>query len=282
MPRADQITDPVAFHGEGPVWWPGWGGLRYVDLFAGDVMSLHADGFVGRRHLASIAGAIRPRAGGGMVVGVERGFMLDDGAAAQALPELWSDTSVRMNDGGCDPDGRFYCGSMSYDDEPGRGRLYRLDADGSTSVVLHGVSLSNGIEWSPDGTTVYYIDTPTQRIDAFDYSADKGFANRRPFVDIAADAGHPDGLTVDSEGCVWVALYAGSAVRRYRPDGVLDGIVELPVTQVTACTFGGANLDELYITTSRENLPADEQPEAGALFRYAPGVCGQPARTYAG
>ncbi|QIN77455.1 SMP-30/gluconolactonase/LRE family protein [Rubrobacter marinus] len=279
--RAEQVTDPVAYHGEGPVWSERWGGLRWVDMMAGDVLSLGADGAVGRRRVGSIAAALRPRRRGGAVIGVERGFAMEDpDGTLTHLDELWTDETVRMNEGGCDPDGRFYCGSMAYDQRAGAGALYRLDPDGSARVVLEDVSVSNGLEWSPDGSRAYYNDTPTGRTDVFDYDADTGLTGRRPFVQIPD--GNPDGLTVDGEGGVWVALYGDGAVRRYTPDGVLDEVVEVPASKVTACAFGGPNLDELFITTSRENLDPGEEPLAGSLFRAAVGVAGLPAREFAG
>jgi sugar lactone lactonase YvrE len=185
-----------------------------------------------------------------------------------------------MNEGGCDPDGRFYCGSMAYDMAPGAGALHRLTPDGDVSVVLPSVTCSNGLAWSPDGTAAFYIDSLTYRIDVFDYDGE--LANRRPFVTLQAPDGMPDGLTVDREGGIWVALWGGSAVRRYGPDGALEEVLELPVTQVTACTFGGPALDELYITTSRLDVPEGEQPEAGSVFRALPGVTGLPAVPFAG
>jgi sugar lactone lactonase YvrE len=162
---------------------------------------------------------------------------------------------------------------MAYDMTAGAGALYRLDPDGDVSVVLPSVTCSNGLAWSPDGAIAYYIDSLTQRVDVFDYD-ESGLTARRPFVAIAADDGLPDGLTVDREGGVWVALFGGSAVRRYSPDGTLDEVLELPVSQVTACTFGGPALDELYITTSRLEVPEGEQPEAGSVFRAEAGVAG--------
>src|SRR5918997_396736 len=130
--RVEQVTDPIAFHAEGPVWSDRWGELRWVDMLAGDVLSLGSDGAVARRHVGTVAAALRPRRSGGAVIGVERGFALEDADGALThLGELWTDDSVRMNEGGCDPDGRFYCGSMAYDQRPGAGALYRLDPDGS-------------------------------------------------------------------------------------------------------------------------------------------------------
>jgi sugar lactone lactonase YvrE len=281
--RADQLTDPVAYHGEGPVWADSWGGLRWVDMLAGDVLSLRNDGTIGRRHVGEIAAAVRPRSRGGAVIGVVRGFALEeqDGQLIR-LDELWSDTGVRMNEGGCDPDGRFYCGSMAFDKRPGAGSLYRLDPDRSVLVILEKVSISNGLDWSPDGTRAYYNDTPTQRVALFDYDSESGLTGRRTFVEIPEERGHPDGLTVDSAGGVWVALNGGGAVHRYRPDGELDEVVEIPSRKVTACTLGGPGLEDLFITTSREGLAEGEDPLAGSLFRASVAVPGLPTREFAG
>ncbi|MFF0450014.1 SMP-30/gluconolactonase/LRE family protein [Streptomyces sp. NPDC004609] len=179
---------------------------------------------------------------------------------------------MRFNDGGCDPDGRFYCGTMAYDVAPGRGSLLRLDTDGSVTRVLTGVTISNGLAWSPD--------TATGRVDAFDYDTERGLTARRTAVRIPDAAGLPDGLAVDAEGHLWVALWGGSAVHRYTPQGRLDAVVELPATQVTACAFGGPDLDRLYITTSRMGLDPAAEPLAGALFRADVGVPGLPAGAY--
>jgi len=281
--RSEQLTDPIAYHAEGPVWSERWGGLRWVDMLAGDVLSLAADGSIARRHVGGVAACVRPRRGGGAVIGIERGFALaEPDGLLTPLGELWSDEGVRMNEGGCDPDGRFYCGSMAYDERPGAGALYRLDPDGSTHLIHAGLTISNGLDWSPDGARAFYVDTATQRIDIVDYETGAGLARPRPFVEIDADLGAPDGLAVDREGGVWVALYGGSAVHRYGPDGGLDVVVEVGARQVTACALGGPDLDRLFITTSRENLEPGEDPLAGSLFTVEAGVCGQPVREFAG
>ena len=281
--RAERLTSSVAYHGEGPVWSERWGGLRWVDMLAGDVLSLAADGSVERRPVGTIAAALRPRRGGGAVIAVERGFALEDPEGALTyLDEVWSDPSFRMNEGACDPDGRFYCGSMAYDQRPGTAALYRLDPDRSVHVALEGVTVSNGLDWSPDGTRAYYDDSASGRVALLDYDRDTGLHGLRTFVEIEPRSGRPDGLTVDVEGGVWVALFGGSKIHRYTPRGELDAVIELPVTKVTACTFGGPRLDRLFITTSREGLSPDDEPPAGSLFFADVGVRGMPAREFAG
>ncbi|MBG6237341.1 sugar lactone lactonase YvrE [Mycetocola sp. CAN_C7] len=280
--RAEQLTDPVAYHAEGPVWSPGWGGLRWVDMLAGDILSLTESGTINRRHVGAIAAAVRPREGGGAVIAVERGLAIEgaDGTVT-ALDEIWADPGIRMNEGGCDPDGRFYAGSMAYDQRPGAASVYRLDSDLSVRPVLDGATVSNGIDWSPDGSLAYYNDTATHSIQLFDYDAAGGLTGRRHFVTMADDD-NPDGLTVDAEGGVWVAMNGSGEVRRYRDDGRLDEVIEVGARQVTACTLGGAALDELFITTSRENLNPGDDPLAGSLFHVKVGVTGMPVREFAG
>jgi sugar lactone lactonase YvrE len=281
--RAERITGSVAYHGEGPVWSDRWGGLRWVDMLAGDVLSLTPGGDIERKHVGEVAAALRPSSGGGAVIGVERGFALEEpDGTLTPLGELWpTDSGVRMNEGGCDPHGRFYCGSMAYDKRPGAAAVHRLDPDLSTRVVLEGVTVSNGLDWSPDGARAYYNDTDTHRTDVFDYSFDAGLTNRRPFVR-HGDELQPDGLTVDAEGGIWVAMNGAAEIHRYSAEGRLDAVVELPVAQVTACTFGGSDLAILFMTTSREDLPPDAEPQAGSLFTAEVGAGGMPVREFAG
>ncbi|MGW9479340.1 SMP-30/gluconolactonase/LRE family protein [Saccharomonospora azurea] len=286
MPRAEQVTDVCTDHGEGPVWDNGAARLRWVDLLRGDVLGwAPGESAVSRQRVSTVAAAVRPRVGGGLVVAVERGFALTDPETAEVttLEPLWDDESVRMNDGGCDRQGRFYCGSMAYDETPGRGSLYRLDPDGTTHTVLTGVTVSNGIAWNADGDTVYYIDSPTRRVDAFDVDPGTGrFSARRTVVHVAAEHGVPDGLALDVDGGLWVALWGGGAVHRYTPEGVLDEVIDVGPSQVTACAFGGPDLTDLYITTSRQGIAQDAQPTAGALFHCRPGIAGLPTAAFAG
>lgn len=237
-------------------------------MLAGDVLTLSPTGSVLRAHVSSVVAALRPRRGGGAVLALERGFALADNALDDVRPlgELWSDPAVRMNEGGCDPHGRFYCGSMAYAGTSRAGTLYRLDVEGNTVPVLTEVSISNGIAWSPEGSTVYYVDTPTYRVDAFRYYNGE-LTERRTFVRIDPELGAPDGLTVDADGGIWVALWGGGAVHHYTPTGTLAEVISVPVPRVTACTFGGPDLADLYITTSQVDTDLDTYPNAGALFR---------------
>lgn len=284
MAEVEQVPGSECHHGEGPCWADAWGGLRWVDMLAGDVMSLDPQAGVTRRHVGKVAAAIRPRSCGGAVVALGDRFAVTDGdlAGLRSVARLTLATGVRLNDGGCDPDGRFYCGSMASDETPQAGTFYRLDPDGSVRSVLDKVTISNGFDFAPDGSLAYYIDTAEHGIDVFDYSGGPGLVNQRRWIDIPEEAGGPDGLTVDAEGGVWVALIGGSAVHRYSPAGTLDAVITLPVSQVTACTFGGPGLDTLFVTTSRLGADMSAHPASGSLFVAQPGVLGLPCRPFGG
>ncbi len=285
MTEIEQVTEPCTVHGEGPVWDSQIGAVRWVDMLAGDILTMHPDdGSPSRQHVGDVAAAIRPRVAGGLVVGVERGFALVDAdGSVHELPEVWDDVGVRMNDGACDPQGRFYCGSMAYDEAPGRGGLYRLDPDGSVTPVLTDLTISNGLAWSPDGCIAYHVDSVTRTVSSYRFEATDGsLHDRGTVITVGAARGVPDGITVDAEGGVWVALWDGGGVHRYSASGELDEIISLPARRVTACTFGGVDLTDLYITTSRVGVPPGEQPAAGALFRSQPGVPGLPVTPFGG
>jgi sugar lactone lactonase YvrE len=280
MTTPEQITDPLCYHGEGPVWSEAWGGLRWVDMLAGDLMTLRPDGTVDRLHVGEVAAFVRPRTTGGYVVGIERGLALADGPdeVPTPQPELWSDAGIRMNEGGCDPAGNVYAGGMAYDRTVGAASLYRVTPEGQVSVVLPEVTTSNGIDFSPDGTRAYYNDTHTGGTDVFDV-VDGELTNRRRFH--SADDGRADGLCVDSAGNVWVALNRVGRVRLYSPDAEILTEISLPVRLATACTLGGEDGRDLFVTTSREKLE-DPEPEAGAVFRIRVDVPGRPVLPYAG
>jgi sugar lactone lactonase YvrE len=182
---------------------------------------------------------------------------------------------MRGNDAAVDPAGRLWAGTMRYDQATGGGFLARVEPTGKARVVLPSVSISNGLGWSPDHRLLYYVDTPTHRIDVFDYEVDTGdVRDRRTFAEVTDTPGVPDGLCVDAAGFVWVAVNGGGQVRRYSPAGELDRVVDVPATQVSACCFGGGDLRDLYVTTGREGFTGEQataQPLAGSLF-VAPGI----------
>ncbi|MCW2951000.1 MAG: hypothetical protein JWQ48_170 [Conexibacter sp.] len=234
-------------------------------------------------------GVAVPRAAGGLAIGVDSAFaVLDEGAhEPRVIVEVPSTgVAVRLNDGRCDSAGRFWAGTMGLNGEPDAGTLYRLDPDHRLHTMLEGVTVSNGLDWSPDERSMYYTDSATGRVDRFDFDAAGGtIANRRPFVVIPADEGEPDGLTVDAEGYVWVAVWGAGAVRRYAPDGTLNAEIRLPVRLVTSCAFGGDDLTDLYMTSARYDLSEEQlaqQPKAGGLFRARPGVAGRPPHHFGG
>ena len=284
--RAEQITEPLALHGEGPCWLARSGEVAWVDMLAGRVLATSLAGGVTRviDIPGPVAAIVRPRAAGGLVVATETGVvLLDEDDAATVLCEIVAEPGVRMNDGSCDPQGRFWCGTMAYDVHPEGGSLYRVEPDGSFATALAGVTISNGLGWSVDGGTAFYVDSMAHGIDSFAYEASTGeLGERRRFAEVEAGLGLPDGIAVDAEGGVWVALWDGGEVRRYAPDGTLDAVVPLPCGLVTACAFGGDNLAQLFITTSRLDLPDGVDPSGGALFRCEPGVRGQPVLEFAG
>ncbi|MEO7122508.1 MAG: SMP-30/gluconolactonase/LRE family protein [Lacisediminihabitans sp.] len=283
MVTALQLTDPLAFHGEGPCWSPSWGGLRWVDMLAGDVLALTDGGHVERTHVGTIAAMIRPRAAGGAIVAREHDFaILHDSGEVESLVTVLDDPAVRFNEGGCDPQGRLYCGTMRYDVATGGGKIYRLELDHTVAVALEPVTISNGLQFASSGDFAYYVDTPTNRIDRLEYDPEHGFGSRSVFASIPEDLGYPDGIAVDVEGGVWVAVARGSAVHRYAPNGQLDQVVEVRVSNVTACAFGGDEMTTLFITTSREHIPEGAEPQAGALYSYDAGVAGLPVGSYAG
>jgi sugar lactone lactonase YvrE len=258
--------DAGAELGEGPTWDPATGTLVWVDILASTVHRTDpATGGDTTLGTDQHVGAAKPDSAGGLVVNLVEGvgrYATGAGGGFRWLAR-WPEAGVRGNDAAVDPWGRLWAGTMRYDEGAGGGRLRRLDPDGIVTVVLDAVTISNGIGWSPDLRRMYYIDTPTGRVDVFDVDTAGEVSGRREFVTV--DRGSPDGLCVDADGAVWVSLWGGGAVHRYTPDGRLDREVPVPVSQPSACTFGGPDLRDLYITTARVDL-AEPEPHAGALL----------------
>ncbi|AZQ34508.1 SMP-30/gluconolactonase/LRE family protein [Streptomyces cyaneochromogenes] len=251
--------------GEGPTWDPDSGRLLWIDILGSRIHTY--DPVSGRRSVRTApqhVGAVKPRVGGGLVLNLRDGVGLLDADDSFRWLHHEPVPGRRANDAAVAPDGSLWAGTMRYDEAPGGGTLSRFTGDGPVDVVLDDVAVSNGTGWSPDGRLMYYIDSPTRRVDVFDHEGGR-VANRRPFVTVEDGAGFPDGLTVDAEGCVWVALWEGAAVRRYTPTGELDRVIPLPVPRVTACAFAGPDLTDLYITTARVGL-ASPPALAGSVF----------------
>ena len=274
------VAAPLSELGEGPCWDPASQSLYWVDIPAGRVHRLDGLGQHSSWDVGRPAGAVVTRAGGGLVVAAGNGFYaLDPGtgevtelAGAPGLPD------TRMNDGKCDRAGRFYAGSMAFDESPGQGSFYRLDTDGTVTELYTGIGVSNGVGWSPDDRLMYYIDSLDYRVDVLDYDPLTGeMGERRPFVRLGSGEVVPDGLAVDCDGGVWVAVWGGGVIQRYDQHGRLIGAVRLPASYVTSCAFGGPGLDQLYVTTA-------EGPgrSAGALFTCPAGITGLPAHSYRG
>ena len=277
---------PVARLGEGPRWDADSQSLYWVDIPAGCVHRLDGSGVHACWQVGQPVGAMAVRAAGGLLLAARDGFLgLDQRSGdVSLLAEVETDRpDNRMNDGACDRAGRMFAGTKAEDDTPGAGALYRLDPDRRVTTVMTGVTISNGIGWSPDESLMYYVDSPTRRIDVLDYDPATGAVARRTFAEVPGGEAIPDGLTVDAEGCVWVALWDGGAVLRYSRDGQVTAVVTVPVPRPTSCAFGGPALDVLYITTAAAGSRPDGAPRAGGgLFACRPGTAGLPANPYRG
>ncbi|GAA1218985.1 SMP-30/gluconolactonase/LRE family protein [Prauserella alba] len=267
MNRPEVAVPAAALLGEGPTWDAYAQRLVWVDILSSRVHTYDpVTGATSTLETGQHVGAAKPRAGGrGLVVNLREGIGLydPDGGFRWLHHEPVADR--RGNDAAVAPDGALWAGTMRYDEAPGGGTLSRFAADGSSVAVLTDVTVSNGTGWSPDGRAMYYVDTPTRRIDVFEVSGAHSVVRREPLAVIEAGAGFPDGLCVDADGCVWVALWSGGAVRRYTPEGRLDRTVPLPVSHPTACAFAGPALSDLYITTARVDQERPP-PGAGSVF----------------
>ena len=284
------MLDARARVAEGPVWDDASGTLVWVDIMGNQVHRY--DPAKDRDHAVdvgqAVGAAVLRRNGKGLVLALRDGFGLLDEAkqSVEIVAPVEVDVPTnRMNDGKADPGGRFWAGTMAFESTPGRGSLYRLDPDLQVSKHVSGISISNGLDWSLDGRQMYYVDSPTQGVDVFDFDAAEGkLSARRRLITIAPEEGLPDGMTVDEEGGLWVALHGSGSVRRYTLDGHVDKVVRVPPTMVTCCAFGGPDLTDLYITTMNYGMSEEArraQPLAGALFRCRPGVRGRPPNRFA-
>jgi sugar lactone lactonase YvrE len=289
---AELLVDCRCTVGEGPSWDERDGALLWVDIVTGDVFHLTlASGEPARMRIAQQVSAVLPRASGGYLLTLQDGVFaverIEQGAPLATLRQIEvGQPRNRLNDAKCDAAGRMWGGTLSRDRVPGAGALYRLGGDLSLTQVLNGVTVSNGIGWSPDGTRMYYVDSVPRTLDVLDYDMASGEAsNRRRLVEVAEEVGSPDGLAVDVEGCIWLAVWGSGALYRYAPDGTLQDVVAVPTKNVASCCFGGPDLGDLFVTSASAELNAQElaaDPGAGGVFRLRPGVRGLPTAAFAG
>jgi sugar lactone lactonase YvrE len=272
--------------GESPVWDERSQRLLFVDIRAGAIRSFEpASGAEERFELATTVGCVVLDESGAVIVAAGTRILRILEGGTEVLATTGDGPEIRFNDGSCDSRGRLWAGTMADDEGPGKGSLYRLDERGLERVHSP-VSISNGIDWSLDGRTMYYVDSTDHRVYAFGFDAETGeLDGQRTFVELEEADGFPDGLTVDAEGCLWLAIWDGWRVLRYGPDGSLRGELQLPVARPTSCAFGGTDLGELFITSANTHLSGAElaaQPHAGAVFSIRPGVVGRVANRFCG
>jgi sugar lactone lactonase YvrE len=279
---------------ESPRWHEERQELLWVDILGSQLHrgTLAADGALEQVRTISIdrhVGAVAPVEGGGYIVAAGQGFLFvaENGESVELAQPEAGRAEVRMNDGACDPQGRFWAGTMAYDESPGAGTLYRLELAGTCTTMLMGLTISNGIGWNPDGDTMYLSDSGTGCVDAFSFDGASGaLGDRRTLIYIDEPGVAPDGLTVDEEGGIWIALWNGGAVNRYDPAGSLLASLEVPAARATSCAFGGPDLDILFVTTASEGLQEGDlarQPDAGRVFSISGlGVRGLPCQPYRG
>jgi sugar lactone lactonase YvrE len=291
--------------GEGPAWDAAGQRLIWSDNETGVIHAARADADGTWREAQrwelqrGIAGAI-PRSRGGLVVasGTEILLLSPDGTTS-LFAQIDADPNLaKSNEAKCDPQGRLWVGTRALDLSSSSGALYRIDPDRTVKTMLTGAVISNGLDWSPDGSTFYYIDSATRVVAAFDFDATQGtIKNRRAVVAPEWGQGAPDGMTVDCEGCLWVALVGSGAVHRYAPDGTLLARAEISTPAITSCAFGGHDGTTLFITSLGRAIPeiavnygvrpemiqqSATAKEGGSLFLCRPGVAGPPATPFAG
>jgi len=282
------IADVHAVLGEGPVWVEREAALYWLDIKGRRIFRIDQEGE--RREWATPlrVGSLAPRAGGGFIAGTEDGIALIDleqerfevvERPEQHLPDN------RFNDGKVDRAGRFWAGSMDDTEQAATGTLYRIGPGMACTRIDDGYKVTNGPAFSPAGDIMYHNDSALQVTYAFDLDRDGNVGERRVFARYGEGDGYPDGMTVDAEGCLWIAFWDGWCVRRYSPAGECLARIDVPVARPTSCAFGGSGFAQLYITSASIGLDEAEiarQPYAGGLFVVSPGVSGLPDLSFAG
>jgi sugar lactone lactonase YvrE len=287
---AASCTTEQTVLGEGVRWDARRGELLRVDILRGRVYRdrVSDDGSLVPVRVYSLpgtVGAIAPIQGDdGWLLAAGRSFVhLREDGSTRTIAEV-ARPGTRMNDGACDPQGRFWAGTMADDHHAGGGALYRLDAHGRTEFILGDLTISNGLGWSPDGGTMYLVDSGPRVVHAFAFNDGHGtISNGRVLVNVSEELGAPDGMTVDADGDLWVAIYGAGQVHRYSPDGELREVMAVPAEQTTCCGFAGPGLSRLYVTTATENWSRDQrraEPEAGLVYWSGTDTSGVPAAPF--
>jgi sugar lactone lactonase YvrE len=290
MPGAVAVTTGQTLLGEGARWDARRAELLAVDILAGHVYRARVadDGglsLVRAYQVPTTVGAIAPvKDDEGWLLAAGTGFVhLSPDGSLRTLADV-SSAGTRMNDGACDPQGRFWAGTLADDHRAGGGALYRFDRDGRTDLMLGDLTISNGLGWSPDGGIMYLVDSGPRVVHAFTFDGERGtIADGRVLVTVAEEVGAPDGLTVDADGDLWVAIYGGGRIHRYSPDGALREALSLPAKQSTSCAFAGTGLNRLYVTTATEGWSDDQrraEPAAGLVYRFDTDATGRPAASF--
>jgi sugar lactone lactonase YvrE len=287
MKKPELLVNLGGILGEGICWDETDGMLYWIDLLDNKMFSFDLDANIIKiLDVGQNTGCIAVREQGGLIAGLQHGIYYVDMKTGKmdlaSSPEA-DKPGNRFNDGECDCMGRFFAGTMSKalgsgaGDTTPRGSLYRMDPDGHIEKVLEDVTISNGIGYSPDNTVMYYIDSPTQCVDAFDYDKETGaIRNRRAVVEVPKELGMPDGMTVDAEGMLWVGMWGGGAVVRFNPaTGKALEKIELPAPFISTMVFGGKDMDEMFVNTAKMNTDLNQYPDAGGVFRIKMDVRGQ-------
>jgi sugar lactone lactonase YvrE len=288
--QATLLLDAQAALGEGPIWHPGEQKLYWVDIEGRKLHILDPQTLDNQTiETGQRIGTVVPAVSGGAVVALQNGVHMvntQDGTLTLLANPLEGLGEVRLNDGKADPAGRLWVGSMRMDGTSEQAALYRIEPSGESALMLGGVTISNGIVWTKDQKTMYYIDTPTRKVRAFDYDKTTGgISNERVAVEIPQEMGSPDGMAIDENDHIWIGMWGGFAITHWNPaTGELLGKVEVPAQNVTACAFGGEDFSTLYITTARIGTKPEvleQYPHCGSVFVVKPGVKGVPSHFFA-
>lgn len=288
--KAKLLLDAKVVLAEGSLWQPKEQKLYWVNIVGKTFHIYDPKTDTDTKYpVGSLVGTVVPTANGNAVVALQNGIseLNTHTGELTMLADPIKNPGIRFNDGKCDPAGRFWVGTMALDAQKGAATLYRMDKDHSVHTMLKNVTISNGIVWTSDKKTMYYVDTPTGTVQAFDYNNKTGeISNGRVAVRIPSSMGSPDGMTIDANDNLWVALWGGGAIAEFNPrTGKLLKKVEVPAPHTSSCAFGGKNLETLYITTARQGMNKEQlkqYPLSGGLFVVKPGAKGVPADFYKG